>query len=101
MHLAIAKADIIVARGGYNIVSEILSLRKSALILEERNNPEIVSNLNLISNYENMNIASKENVIKDLQKLIISESDNSFATNAPNLSALGACQVVLRIFNLY
>lgn len=99
MHLAIAKADIIVARGGYNILSEILSLRKSAIILEEKHNPEIVSNLNLISNYENMHLASKDNVVKDLNKLIKNKSINSNFKHTPNLSALGACQVVLKIFN--
>ena len=100
MHLAIAKADLIVARGGYNIVSEVLSLRKRALIIEETNNPEIVSNLDLIRNYKNMYISSKDNVITDLQKLIIEESKYIFK-NETNLSALGACQVVMKIFDTY
>ena len=101
MHLAIAKADIIVARGGYNMVSEILSLRKLALILEEKNNPEIISNLKLISKYQNMHITSKGNAIDNLKKLIQEETKSSSYKNQNNLSALGACQVVLKISNYY
>ena len=101
MHLAIAKADIIVARGGYNMVSEILSLRKLALILEEKNNPEIISNLKLISKYQNIHITSKVNAINNLKKLIKEKTKASSYKNQNNLSALGACQVVLKISNYY
>ena len=44
-HLAISNANIVVARGGYNALSELIALNKQSLIIEEKNNPEIVSNL--------------------------------------------------------
>ena len=101
VHLSIAKADIIVARGGYNIVSEILSLRKSSLIIEERNNPEVISNLNLITDYTNMNIATKKDALESLEKLILKENNKTSYKNETSLSSLGACQVVLKIFDLF
>ncbi len=98
VHLAIANSDIVVARGGYNILSELLALRKEAIIIEEKNNPEIISNLKLASKYKIMNITNRENAIASLQNLIIEKSKT--ATNEVlkyAVSSLGACQVVLKI----
>ena len=99
VHLTIANADLIVARGGYNIVSEILALNKKSLIIEERNNPEVISNLELIKSYESMTLSSKENALGALSKLILRENQNKSFNNNVKLSSLGACQVVLKIFN--
>tara|TARA_B100000242_G_C43035738_1_gene482881 strand:+ start:194 stop:1288 length:1095 start_codon:yes stop_codon:yes gene_type:complete len=99
VHLSIANADLIVARGGYNIVSEILALNKQSLIIEERNNPEVISNLELIKSFKSMTLSTKENALSSLKKLIQRENENRSINHSEKLSSLGACQVVLKIFN--
>lgn len=44
----ILKSDLVIARGGFNTISECLIYKKAALISEEKNNPEITSNLKII-----------------------------------------------------
>ena len=44
----ILKSDLVIARGGFNTISECLIYKKAALISEEKNNPEIISNLKII-----------------------------------------------------
>ena len=41
MHRLIEYVDFLVARGGFNTVTEILIFKKPALLIEEKNNPEI------------------------------------------------------------
>ena len=69
-HLAISNADIVLARGGYNILSELIALNKKSLIIEEENNPEIVSNLELAENFKNLIITNHKNAFRELSKLI-------------------------------
>ena len=45
MHRLIEYVDFLVARGGFNTVTEILIFKKPALLIEEKNNPEIDKNL--------------------------------------------------------
>ena len=45
MHRLIEYVDFIVARGGFNTLTEILVLKKPALLIDEKNNPEIEENL--------------------------------------------------------
>ena len=52
MHSKILEADIVIARGGFNTISECLSLKKPCLLFNEKNNPEIGEN---IKNIENKN----------------------------------------------
>ena len=96
VHLSIANADLIVARGGYNIVSEILALNKQSLIIEERNNPEVISNLELIKSFKSMTLSTKENALSSLKKLIQRENENRSINHSEKLSSFGACQVVLK-----
>jgi uncharacterized protein (TIGR00661 family) len=44
-HAKIMEADIIIARGGFNTISECLSLKKPSILFNEKNNPEIHENL--------------------------------------------------------
>ena len=99
VHLSIANSDLIVARGGYNIVSEILALNKKSLIIEERNNPEVLSNLKLIKDYPSIALSSKENALNLLNDLIRKETKEDDFDHKIKSSALGACQVVLKIFD--
>ncbi len=50
MHEKLASADIVIARGGFNTISECLVLKKPALFFNEKNNPEVRENLKLVSN---------------------------------------------------
>ena len=45
MHRLIEYVDFLVARGGFNTISEILIFKKPALLINEKNNPEIKKNL--------------------------------------------------------
>ena len=44
----IIKADYVIARGGFNTISECLIYRKPAMFAPEKNNPEIKENLKII-----------------------------------------------------
>lgn len=45
MHRLISYVDFIVARGGFNTITELLLFKKPALLIDEKNNPEIKANL--------------------------------------------------------
>ncbi len=49
MHEKLSEADIVIARGGYNTISECLVLKKPALFFNEKNNPEVSENLRLLT----------------------------------------------------
>lgn len=49
MHEKLSDADIVIARGGFNTISECLVLKKPALFFNEKNNPEVNENLKLVS----------------------------------------------------
>ncbi len=48
MHQKLAETDFLIARGGFNTISECLVLKKPALFFSEENNEEISENLRLI-----------------------------------------------------
>ena len=48
MHEKVEESDFIIARGGFNTISECLVLKKPALFFNEKNNPEISENLRLV-----------------------------------------------------
>ncbi len=45
MHRLISYVDFLVARGGFNTITEILIFKKPALLIDEKKNPEIRANL--------------------------------------------------------
>ncbi len=45
-HEKILSCDFIIARGGFNTISEVLVLKKPSILFDENNNPEILDNLN-------------------------------------------------------
>lgn len=47
-HEKILSCDFIIARGGFNTVSEVLVLKKPSILFDENNNPEILDNLNTL-----------------------------------------------------
>ena len=58
-HSKILEADIIIARGGFNTISECLSLKKPSILFNEKNNPEIYES---ITNIKKNNYASLMNI---------------------------------------
>ena len=49
MHEKLSETDIVIARGGFNTISECLVLKKPALFFNEKNNPEVSENLRLVT----------------------------------------------------
>jgi len=100
-HMAIANSDIVLARGGYNIISELLALNKPSILIDEKRNPEIESNLNLAKNYQNVEISFKQKTIEKLYKLIKSYEKNKDQYQPFNskISCIGASQILLKIAN--
>ena len=102
-HMEIANSDIVMARGGYNIICELLALNKPSVIIDEKHNPEIESNLMLAKNYKNIQISFKQDAIKRLNFLMQCYKDiDDF--KGSEISCIGASQVLLKIahdFNLY
>lgn len=54
MHEKFNEIDIVIARGGFNTLSECLVLKKPAIFFEEKNNPEIKENLKMVANEEKL-----------------------------------------------
>ena len=48
MYSYINKVDCVVARGGYNTITECLLFKKPSMLFQEKNNPEIFHNLKTI-----------------------------------------------------
>ena len=102
-HMEIANSDIVMARGGYNIICELLALNKPSVIIDEKHNPEIESNLMLAKNYKNIEISFKKDAIKRLNFLMKSYTSQDFFKGS-EVSCIGASQILLKIagdFNLY
>lgn len=45
MHSQIYATDIVIARGGFNTITECLSLKKPSILFNEKNNPEVFENI--------------------------------------------------------
>ena len=69
-HRFIGEADIIVARAGYNTLSELIHSNTLAVLVDENNNPEIASNLEFaksksyyISQVDNISIETIQQIL--------------------------------------
>ena len=79
MHAKLADCDIVIARGGFNTLSECLVLKKPAMLFDEKNNPEVEENLKALSRENNFAILMKENdwgknLIRKINKFVIYEA---------------------------
>ena len=82
MHAKLADCDIVIARGGFNTLSECLVLKKPAMLFDEKNNPEVEENLKALSRENNFAILMKKNdwgknLIRKINKFVIYEAKNS------------------------
>ena len=48
MYSYISKVDLVLARGGYNTITECLLLKKPSILSYEKNNPEVNENIKII-----------------------------------------------------
>tara|TARA_B100000886_G_scaffold22156_1_gene14090 strand:- start:9003 stop:10118 length:1116 start_codon:yes stop_codon:yes gene_type:complete len=67
IHSKVPLSNFVIARGGFNTISECLVLKKPSLLIEEPNNPEIKKNLNSVFKRK----YSVPLLAKDLSKNII------------------------------
>lgn len=69
-HSKILECDFIVARGGYNTISECLVLKKPSILYDERNNPEIYYNLKTVNNLQLCDLLKTKNWKKNFKTKI-------------------------------
>ena len=71
MHSYIASVDFIIARGGYNTLTECLILKKPSLLMYETNNKEILHNISLLKKNNFCEIIYQSDFKKDINKKIL------------------------------
>ena len=76
MHRLISYVDFLVARGGFNTITEIINFNKPALLIDEKNNPEIRENLRQMNKLASCSIMQLSSFKMNFPKKI-----NSFIKN--------------------
>tara|TARA_B100001173_G_scaffold311683_1_gene329730 strand:- start:1000 stop:2115 length:1116 start_codon:yes stop_codon:yes gene_type:complete len=106
MHRLIDYVDFIVARAGFNTLTEILILKKPSLLIFEKNNPEIEQNLKQITKLKYAGIMYqtsfkskfKKRIDFFLKKEIINLKDR---LKSKNFKSNGSNQIVREILRNY
>ena len=70
MHRLISYVDFLVARGGFNTITEILNFNKPALLIDEKHNPEIKENLKQMKKLDYCSIMKQSSFKFNFQKKI-------------------------------
>ena len=106
MHSKLIDTDIVIARGGFNTLSECLVLKKPALLFDEKNNPEVGENLKALcvdNNFAKL-MRKKDwgkNLIKKLRKFVDYEARVVYKNlEKAKFKSNGAKQVVDKINHL-
>tara|TARA_Y100000590_G_C15727499_1_gene1015767 strand:+ start:587 stop:1717 length:1131 start_codon:yes stop_codon:yes gene_type:complete len=77
IHSKLPISNFVIARGGFNTISECLVLKKPSLLIEEPRNPEIKKNLNYVFRKKySVPLFTKDlskNIIKRLNKFLLKE----------------------------
>ena len=99
MHNLIAYVDFLVARGGYNTITEILIFKKPSLLISEKNNPEVKENLIQMNKLDYCTIMKQSSFKYNFPKKINSFIRNDMIRIEKNLRAKkvrynGASQIV-------
>ncbi len=99
MHNLIAYVDFLVARGGYNTITESLIFKKPSLLISEKNNPEVKENLTQMNKLDYCRIMKQSSFKFNFQKKINSFIRNDMKRIEKNLKAKkvrynGASQIV-------
>ena len=92
MHSYIPQMDLIISRGGFNSISECLTLRKPAIFAREKNNLEVYENIKQLTERNLAGVIKKNewkknfpkrlnyyltNEIQDIKKNLIKNKFNS------------------------
>jgi uncharacterized protein (TIGR00661 family) len=77
VHEYMSLCDFLIARGGFNTISESINLKIPALLCYEKNNPEVINNINSLyfKNYCSIIKANdfNQNIIKRIDKFLMQE----------------------------
>ena len=107
MYSYISKVDYVIARAGFNTITECLLLKKPALLMDEINNPEISENLNYVTKQGFCNKISKKdwgkNFLSTINKFLKSTDQimNKLNIQKNRFKSNGAHQIVTDIKNIY
>lgn len=106
MHRLIAFVDFLVARGGFNTITEILIFKKPALLIDEKNNPEIKANLDQMQKFNYCSIMKQSSFKNNFEKKInyfIKNEMNKIRKNLDRkkIQSNGANQIVQNIIKDY
>ncbi len=106
MHRLISFVDFLVARGGFNTITEIINFNKPALLINEKNNPEIKENLKQIKKLDFSSIMQQSNFKFNFQKKIYSFIKNDMKRIKKKLKSKkirfnGSVQIVENIVKNY
>ena len=77
MHKLMMEVDVVMARGGYNTISEIVAYEIPAILFAEQGNPEIESNLEIMRRNKWSNVVDAEgfNMAKELLRFLERDFD--------------------------
>ena len=106
MHRLISYVDFLVARGGFNTITELLLFKKPALLIDEKNNPEIKANLDQMKKLKLCSIMKQSSFKKNFPNRINFFLKNDIKKIKNNLrlkkiKANGANQIIKKILNDY
>tara|TARA_B100001057_G_scaffold497355_2_gene601268 strand:+ start:2591 stop:3760 length:1170 start_codon:yes stop_codon:yes gene_type:complete len=106
MHRLISFVDFLVARGGFNTITEIINFNKPALLINEKNNPEIKENLKQIKKLDFSSIMQQSSFKFNFQKKIYSFIKNDMKRIKKKLKSKkirfnGSVQIVENIVKNY
>lgn len=106
MHRLISFVDFLVARGGFNTITEIINFNKPALLINEKNNPEIKENLKQIKKLDFSSIMQQSSFKLNFQKKIYSFIKNDMKRIKKKLKSKkirfnGSVQIVENIVKNY
>ena len=99
IYSSINKVDHVIARGGFNTLTECLLFKKPSIFINEKFNPEVKANIKIISKKKLGSTIQLENLeinfIKKLNKFLQKEK-NTIKKNLSkvNLSYNGALEIV-------
>ena len=106
MHRLISYVDFLVARGGFNTLTEILIFKKPALLIDEKNNPEIKANLDQMHKLGYCSIMKQSSFKSNFEKKIhffvkknMKNIENKLRSNYINPN--GANQIIKDIVKIY
>jgi uncharacterized protein (TIGR00661 family) len=107
MYSYIPKVDYVIARAGFNTITECLLLKKPALLMDEINNPEISANLKYVTKHGFCNKITKKDWGKNFLltiKKFLKNSDqiiDKLNLQKNRFKSNGAHQIVTDIKNIY